>query len=148
MAVVEIGQSVTLQCVPFLENGKFLDREKGNTLVLTAGAKEQNQLSNTLSSVIVGMKIFEIKKYRVPAKYAFGEIDSNKIYSLSLDKDHTHKIGDEIDLKVRINNINSIKKGRIPKIEQNNAKVDTNHPLAGENLIFAIKILAINANKI
>ena len=147
MTLVAKGQTVTFRCLPFLENGDPLGNQKEEPLVLTAGSKGNSRLSNTLSTVIVGMGLLETKKYKVPAKFAFGDFDPNRVFKLSLEEPNDHKVGDELDLKVTTESGSSIKKGRILCLEQGNAEVDTNHPLAGENLIVEIKILAINETR-
>ena len=142
MPEIRQGQQVTLLCSSFLEDGQSLDSEPNEPLVLTAGKKSKSYFSNKISESLIGMKVDEIKHFKVPGEHLFGKRNPLKILKLDFESENDYFVGKEINLKVINNNEEKIVDGEIVKIEGNTAFVDTNHPLCTQTIVVKLQIIS------
>lgn len=120
--------------------------EKDDTpIFITAGINGKvNEFSKTISNCLIGMSVNEIKHFKMHPKFAFGEWDKKKVIKTVLAKDSHHQVGDDLKIKLTVQNQAQILDGTIVKIDGEYAHVDTNHPLAGEALIVKIQVISFN----
>ena len=111
---------------------------------MIAGDTTKNRFSTVISKSLLEMKIGEIKHLKVPARLTFGERLEEKVFKMRLLKNHGHNVGDEVQIKVATGNIEEVLDGIIININGDYADVDTNHPLAGQNLNVKIEIISFD----
>jgi len=145
MATIQKGQVVSFLCSSYLSNGECLESGDNEPIRMVAGSLNKgNDFSKSVSKSLIGMSINEIKQLKLPAKFAFGEKDENKIFKMPITGNSTYKIGDDIQIKVTDDEQAQVLEGTITKIRGDYAYVDTNHPLAGEILTVKIKIISFD----
>jgi peptidylprolyl isomerase len=139
--IVKKGDRVKVQYTGSLEDGTIFDSSKtGEPLEFTAGG---GQIIPGLDEAIEGMKLNEEKKVTVKAQDAYGKRDETLIRELprnSLPENFKPEKGMVIQLQDQT--------GRpipatIIDITENSITVDLNHPLAGKDLTFDIKVVGI-----
>lgn len=98
-----------------------------------------------LESQLTGMKVGESKQVIVPAASGYGEVDKDSIDEISLSefpRDVKPEVGMELELKDEDGNEMF---GRVLSIQGDTATMDFNHPLAGKELHFEVKVVDIRA---
>ena len=145
MTTVQKGQKVSFLCSSYLSNGDCLDSGDEEPICMVAGLTGKgNEFSKAVSKSLVGMSIREIKHLKVPPKFVFGEKDVGKIYKIPINETSSHRVGDEIKIKVTDADEAQVLEGTVAKIEGEYAHVDTNHPLAGETIIVKIQVISFD----
>jgi len=93
-----------------------------------------------LERELYGMKIGETKKVHVKSAEGYGAVDPDAFVEVPLDQlppDMPLEIGTEIQVR---DMDGEILDARISKVEENTVVLDFNHPLAGKDLDFDVKI--------
>jgi len=138
-AVIKSGDTISLEYTGKLTDGTVFDTSIGSEpLEFVAGAK---QVITGFDNAVLGMKIGEEKTFTILPEEAYGSrqdaliIDMNKTQL-------TEMIGIEPYVGMELTSEN----GPVVVVDLNdeNATIDLNHPLAGKELIFTVKILKIN----
>ncbi|MDR2862042.1 MAG: FKBP-type peptidyl-prolyl cis-trans isomerase, partial [Syntrophobacterales bacterium] len=95
-------------------------------------------------NAVLGMKTGEAKTVTIKPADAYGPKDQSLIWVLEA-KDFPEgtvlEPGEEVSFR---HTDGHIEEGRITDITEGKITVDGNHPLAGRNLIFEIKIVSVN----
>jgi len=94
-------------------------------------------LPEGLEEQIVGMKEGQSKTIEVEAKKGFGLRDRSKIRLIQRREFQRHQIKPKEDTKVEIGG----QMGRILKVSSSRVKVDFNHDLAGNDLIYEVEVI-------
>ena len=150
--MVQTGDLVTVDYTGTLEDGTVFDTSiqsvatKNNIVNLqrtyqpiqfTVGS---GQLIKGFDDSVIGMKVGETKKITLQPKDAYGDIQQDLILNINASVIQTSQkqlvVGSTI---VAPNGANGI----ITKIENGNATIDFNHPLAGKILNFEIILVKI-----
>lgn len=98
-----------------------------------------------LENQIAGMKVGEEKSVVVPPETGYGEVDKDaidEIPSSEFPEDVTPEVGMELEIKDKDGNEMY---GRVLSIQGDTVTMDFNHPLAGKELRFEIKIVDLRA---
>lgn len=90
-----------------------------------------------LEDALKGMKVGEEKKISVKPKDAFGKRSEKLIRLMSLTSFKDRNVTPHPGMTVTVNNL----AGRVMSISGGRVKVDFNHPLAGKNLEYEIKVI-------
>ena len=134
--IVKKGDKVKIQYKVSLTNGTvFKESKPGKPLEFTVGSE---QMPRGLNKAVLGMELREEKDITVSSKDAYGERNHElvmKFVKESLPRSFEPKIGDV----VKIRNV----PGTIVKIDEENVYLDGNHPLAGKDVVFYIRIIGI-----
>jgi len=107
---------------------------------LTIGAGE---FLIAIEEALVGMSPGEEKKVIIPAENAFGEYDEERIFTIpreDLPEDLKPEVGDEI---VLVNEDDEELAVVVVEVNEADITFDANHPLAGEDVTFDIKLVEI-----
>ena len=138
MTQVQAGHSVTISYVGTLDNGRIFhstDEQGPQTFTLGAG-----QLFPALEQAIIGMRVGEVKNIVLTAAESYGPHLQENVISLSR---QTFPAGKEIVAGQKL----SIEfKGGITRVMvvtavgENSVTLDGNHPLAGQELTFALRV--------
>ncbi|SFR52034.1 peptidylprolyl isomerase [Thiomicrospira sp. ALE5] len=143
---IAAGQQVAIAFEIALPSGQVLDRaDEAEPLVLELG---DGQLHPNLEALITGLEVGTEAKFSVPPEDGFGYPDPNNVYDI----DKVEFAGD-MDLKPGlVIGFTTPTGDEIPGTvvavddEQQQVKVDFNHPLAGENFVFTVKVLAVKGH--
>ena len=122
-------------------DGNVIESNVGKSLLsFTVGAHE---VITGFEKAIIGMKIGDTKTVTLPPKEAYGEYDENKVIKVTVDKNQFDDFNNLlVGSDVTGNNI----VWTVIEKTDNNAvlSVNTNPPLAGQTLVFEIKLISIN----
>lgn len=148
MTVAKPGDTVEINYAAKIESGEVFDTSHEETakkagihtperrytpLSITIG---ERRVIKGLEDALVGMKEGEEKEFSVPPKEAHGERRRDLVQEIP------KRAFLESSLKpvegTRINTPQGV--GEIKKVLEENVEVDFNHPLAGETLVFEVKV--------
>jgi peptidylprolyl isomerase len=139
--VVKKGDKVKVHYTGRLEDGSVFDSSQDREpLEFTVGS---GQMITGFDEAVEGMKLNEEKTVTIKAEDAYGQRDETLTREFplsSLPKDFEPKIGMRIPLQ---DPTGRQRTGTIIDIAKNSVTVDLNHPLAGKDLIFDIKVVSI-----
>lgn len=131
---VKKGDHVSVHYTGTLDDGTIFDSSQGREpLEFDVGA---GQMIAGFDSAVVGMKLGEEKTVKIPAKDAYGESDARNI--IELPKENVPagiKIGDTLSAGGQ--------PVKVVRVTNATVTIDANHPLAGKDLTFRIKLVKI-----
>ena len=134
--IVETDDKVKIHCTVSLKDGTvFQDTRPGKPLEFTVG---NEQMPRGLERAVKGMKLNEKKKVTVEAKDAYGKRDEGfvmKFVRADLPENFVPVIGET----KKIQGLG----GTIVNVDEIHVFLDCNHPLAGEDVIFDIRVVGI-----
>ena len=134
------GAKVKVHYTGTLSDGTVFDSSEGKEpLELTIG---NNQVIPGFENGIKEMKLNEEKNIKINAKDAYGERDERMVVAVPRSKFPTEiEAGGQLLLKgpegQRI-------PAKIKELKDNEVIIDLNHPLAGKELNFKVKVVGIN----
>ncbi|MEY3370680.1 MAG: hypothetical protein RLZZ361_1350 [Cyanobacteriota bacterium] len=139
------GSVVKIEYKGTLSDGTVFDTTEGKQpLSFLVGA---NQVIPAFETNVISMKTGQTKKFTIKAKEAYGDPDPSKIVTLPKDQRFTG-----IDLKegATIFANNKAPDGRViqtpmkvVKVTDSEVTMDYNHPLAGKDLTFEVKVVEV-----
>ncbi len=134
--VVKEGTTVTIDYTVKDANGKVLDSGKNKTVHFN-----RREIIPGLEKRMLGMKEGEEKQIRVPASEAYGEVRKELMLEIPVDKlPPGTKVGDVLRMQTPDGRAYPC---RVKEIKDNVAILDLNHPLAGQDLVFDVKVLKV-----
>jgi len=131
------NQVVSFDYVLTAKGGKVIDASaKGKPLIFISGL---GQIIPGLETVLLGMQPLEKKTVTIEAKEAYGIHDAGLIYKVDRSKlpNPEIKIGDMFE----VGQGDQYSPVTITAINGDEVTLDGNHPLAGEDLTFAVEIV-------
>jgi peptidylprolyl isomerase len=138
---VENGNTVVVEYTGKFEDGTVFDTSKGKKPIeFKTGA---GQVVKGFDEAVIGMKKGEEKKIKLKPEDAFGQRDEKLVQRVPkriFPKNMELKKGTRLKLQ---SPEGQIILANVTKVEQEHVTVDFNHPLAGKNLDFDIKVLDI-----
>ena len=141
--IVEIGNKVKVDYTGRLDDGTVFDASGGKEpLEFQTGAK---QVIPGFDNGIVGMKLNDEKEIKIPAKDAYGEAHPKMVIEVPKhpfvnSQNMEPKEGMVVTLKAKDGNMMN---AMVKKVSNDKITLDFNHPLAGKNLNFHVKIVDI-----
>ncbi len=139
--MVAYGKTAVVEYVGTLEDGSVFDSTKGiEPLEFVVGS---GGVIHGFDEAVASMSVGETRAVTIPAKQAYGEYDEGKIEISPM-----YSIPNAKDLEVGKLFYFVTQEGlrfpaKILEIREGIARVDFNHPLAGEDLTFEIKLLEL-----
>jgi FKBP-type peptidyl-prolyl cis-trans isomerase 2 len=146
---IENGDTISVNYVGKLEDGTIFDTsvkeaaiEVGiynqmreyKPLTFTVGA---GQMIKGFDEGVVGMRVGEEKTFTIPPEEAYGEYNEELSRELPIDAvDFTPEIGMRLVTDSGLT-------GTITEVSETNFVVDFNHELAGNTLIFLVRIVSV-----
>ena len=141
MIQVKNGDSVKIHYTGKFEDGtEFATSINDDPMQFTIG---KGQVIAGFEEVILGMEEGEEKKSTVPMEKAFGPRTEDNVVVVEKEKFPEHiqiEVGKQLQIQSADGRTSQV---RIADISANLITLDANHPLAGKNLIFSIKLLEI-----
>jgi FKBP-type peptidyl-prolyl cis-trans isomerase 2 len=142
---VKIKDKVKIHYTGSFSDGKVFDSSEGREpLQFVVGAGE---VIPGFEQAVKGMKLNEEKKVHLPAKEGYGEIRAELIQEIP-----RKALPEKPEPQVGMQLIMQAPDGRkllaiITKINEDKITLDLNHPLAGKDLQFKVKVVSINEPK-
>jgi len=134
--IVKKGDKVKIQYKVSLTNGTvFKESKPGKPLEFTVG---DDKMPRGLDQAVLGMELREEKNVTVYSKDAYGKRNEDLVMKF-VRSDLPRSFEPEVGRVVKIRNI----PGTIIKIDEENVYLDGNHPLAGRDVVFDIKVIGI-----
>ena len=135
------GNTVQVQYTGRLKDGTIFDTSVGkDPLEFTLGA---GQMIPGFERAVLGMKVGETKTVTIPSADAYGpHIDglTAEVSRSEMPEGMTPRVGQKLQVmgdNGRVSNVT------ITAVTETMVTIDANHPLAGKDLIFEIKLLSI-----
>ena len=141
--VVGHGHLVSVEYVGTLNSGEEFDNSKNNgPIQFIVGG---NQVIKGFDAAVLGMKVNDAKKFKITKVDAYGDINPELIQVVPLDKIPEHirtqlKVGGFLVMQSPIGQQMPVK---VIKLDAKNVHLDMNHPLAGQDLTFDIKLVGL-----
>lgn len=141
--IAEKGDQVTVSYIGTLDNGKIFDSTEDEPLQITLG---NDEIFAALEDAIIGMQVGTVKNILIHSCDAYGPRQTKNILKINRDM---FPVGKEIQVGQKI----SLEFGEVDEqvlmiIDHNENQVilDANHPLAGLDLTFALRLDKINSD--
>ncbi|MEE4245600.1 MAG: FKBP-type peptidyl-prolyl cis-trans isomerase [Kangiellaceae bacterium] len=143
VAVVSDNSHVFLHMNILLEDDSAVDstRVDGKPQVIVIG---NNSVSEVMEQQLIGLKVGDKKKFTLAADDAFGQVNPELIQFMDIQSFPE-------DLDVSLGSVISFEQpngqplpGIIREVQGHSVKVDFNHPLAGQPVIFDVEIVSID----
>jgi FKBP-type peptidyl-prolyl cis-trans isomerase 2 len=141
MSEAKTGDTVKVHYTGTLADGSEFDSSRGHEpLEFTLG---QGNMITGFENAVLGMTLGEQKKITIPCEQAYGERNTQMTQSVP-----RSAIPDDIDLAVGIVLHAQNPEGQtisltVAGFDDEQVTVDGNHPLAGQDLIFDLELVAI-----
>lgn len=142
MSTAKIGDAVKVHYTGTLDDGHVFDSSEGrDPFAFTVGA---GQVIPGFDRALVGMQVGETKNVVIPPAEAYGE--RNEEWVLTVDRSQFPLEGDpELGMPVEMHTPDGAIPLVITDLNETTVTLDANHPLAGEELHFALTLLEIAA---
>ena len=145
MQTAKIGDRVTIHYIGTLDNGYIFDSaDADNPLSFILGKEE---VFPALERALIGMKVGTAANIEIKSVDAYGpRLDENllRLPRSQFPADREIREGEKLALAFADGEERIM---RIIKLEEDQVTLDSNHPLAGLDLIFALKLEAIEHGK-
>jgi len=140
-SIVVAGNRVTAHYRGTLSDGSVFDQSKPERpIVFVAGS---GQLIPGFDKAVIGMKVNEEKTITIPASEAYGPKNPNMIRNVPR-ADFEDGFAPEVGGQVTIRNTAGLTLlGKVVSMSADSLLIDFNHVLAGKDLTFDIKVVAI-----
>jgi FKBP-type peptidyl-prolyl cis-trans isomerase SlyD len=134
------GRTVSIEYTLTLENKEVIDSNVGGEpLTYVQGSR---QIIWGLEKELTGMRVGDSKEVTVTAEEGYGPLQEEAFVNVNKDQlpEEAWKVGAQVQGQ---GPQGQIVRGKVAKINKDEATIDFNHPLAGKTLFFAVKILDI-----
>jgi peptidylprolyl isomerase len=139
--VVEEGSKVSIEYTLKLDDGTTADSSEGrDPMVYTQGG---NEILPALEAALAGLAEGESKQVKLSASDGYGEIDEEAFRQVELAQipEEAREAGTTLVVGAPDGSRRPV---RVVEIKEEMAVIDFNHPLAGQNLTFDVKVTAID----
>lgn len=139
--MIEHGRVVSIEYTLTLDDGSTADTNVGgDPLFYTQGGGE---ILEALEEALAGLEVDEEKRVRIPAEQGYGAVDPEAFNQIDLDAipEEARHVGAMLVAEDPEGNQRSV---RVHEVRADGVVLDFNHPLAGQALNFAVRIVAID----
>lgn len=137
---IKQGNTIKVEYTGILEDGSVFDSSEGKEpLEFKVGS---GQIIKGFDEAVIGMSKDESKKIKIKPEEAYGNVREElkqKVPKNSLPQDKQPEVG----MQLILNSPQGQIPARISEVSENDVTIDFNHPLAGKELNFDIKIVDI-----
>lgn len=142
MAQAKQGDTVKVHYKGTLEDGQVFDSSaEREPLEFTLG---QGQIIPGFEEAVVGMESGEVKTVKIPAERAYGPHRADMAVQVGRDQ-FPPDLHPEIGQMLEVNQENGDKiVVTVTEIDGDKVTLDANHPLAGKDLTFEIRIVEVH----
>ena len=142
---VKKGDKIKVEYTGTFDDGMVFDSSQhgdhSHPLEFEVGSK---QVIKGFDDAVVGTELNEEKTIKLNPENAYGKRDEGKIMRIPRSKlpaEQEPKVGMILGMQTQDGRTVHVK---ISKVDESEVTVDLNHPLAGKNLNFKVKIVQIN----
>jgi peptidylprolyl isomerase len=142
--VVATGHMVSVEYTGTLSDGEEFDSSKNNgPISFIVGSQ---QVIKGFDDAVVGMKINQSKKIHIKKEDAYGDVNPQLLHKIPMDKipEDIRKQVKEGGFLVMQSPIGQQIPAKVKSIANNEITLDLNHPLAGKDLTFDIKLVDLS----
>ena len=136
---VELGTKVTLHFALVLEDGDVID-SNFETAPATFTVGDGNLLPG-FESTLIGLENGDEREFTIPPEEAFGQHNPQNVQRVDRSNFDQQELA--VGAMFSFQNGDGELPGVIIEFEDEEILVDFNHPLAGKNIIFQVKIMDI-----
>ena len=139
--MIEHGRLVSIEYTLTLDDGSTADTNVGEEpLVYTQGGGE---ILDALEAALAGLDVDDEKQVRILAEHGYGPIDPDAFDQVAHEDipEDAREVGAMLVAEDSDGNQRSV---RVHEVRADGVVLDMNHPLAGEALNFAVRIVAID----
>lgn len=140
--MVDNGKTVKVHYKGTLDDGSVFDSSEGkDPLEFQVGA---GQVIPGFDSAVQGMSEGETKTVKIASAEAYGDQREDMIAEIPQDQipnDMDVKVGQALQLKTPQGDVPV----QVVDVNDDNVKVDANHPLAGQDLTFELTLVGVDA---
>jgi FKBP-type peptidyl-prolyl cis-trans isomerase 2 len=138
---VEKGKKVKVEYTGKFTDGEVFDSSEGREpLEFVAGA---GKVIKGFDDAVVGMDINEEKEFTIKPDEAYGQWNEHMVLEIPRDKLPAEPQPEEGMTLLMQNAAGQKMPGKIVEVKEDVVKIDMNHPLAGKELVFNIKVVAV-----
>lgn len=141
MTQAKAGDTVHFHYTGTLTDGSVFDSSQGREpLAFTLGS---GQIIPGLDAAIDGMTVGEARTVTIPSDQAYGPYDSSARQSIPRDQIPPHiplEAGTMLQMQAPDGQAVPV---TVAEVDEQQVVLDANHPLAGQDLTFAVEIVAI-----
>ncbi|MBT4825009.1 peptidylprolyl isomerase [Candidatus Woesearchaeota archaeon] len=139
--VAKEGSKVSVEYTGTLDDGEKFDTSEGREpLVFTI---DEKQVVKGFNDAVKGMKVGEEKEFKLEPKDAYGDQNPQLIQEVPIDK-LPENVEAKVGMVLALKGPDGKQYGaRIIELGEKTFKIDLNHPLAGKNLTFKIKVVKV-----
>ena len=136
---IETGMSVTLHFSLVLEDGHIIDSNfESEPATFSVG---DGNLLPGLESTLIGLVNGDEREFTIPPEQAFGQHNPQNVQAVERGNFDQEEL--ELGAMFSFQNGDGELPGVIVDVDDNEVVIDFNHPLAGKNIIFQVKIIDI-----
>lgn len=136
---IETGMSVTLHFSLVLEDGHIID-SNFESKPATFSVGDGNLLPG-FESTLIGLVNGDEREFTIPPEQAFGQHNPQNVQAVERGNFDQEEL--ELGAMFSFQNGDGELPGVIVDVDDNEVMIDFNHPLAGKNIIFQVKIIDI-----
>jgi len=136
---IETGMSVTLHFSLVLEDGHIIDSNfESEPATFSVG---DGNLLPGFESTLIGLVNGDEREFTIPPEQAFGQHNPQNVQAVERGNFDQEEL--ELGAMFSFQNGDGELPGVIVDVDENEVMIDFNHPLAGKNIIFQVKIIDI-----
>ena len=138
--MIEDGRLVSIEYTLTLDDGSTADTNVGEEpLVYTQG---EGEILDALEEALAGLAVDDEKQVRIAAEQGYGPVDPDAFDQVALDDipEDAREVGATLVAEDSEGNQRIV---RVHEVRADGVVLDLNHPLAGQTLHFAVRIVAI-----
>lgn len=136
---IETGMSVTLHFSLVLEDGHIIDSNfESEPATFSVG---DGNLLPGFESTLMGLVNGDEREFTIPPEEAFGQHNPQNVQAVERGNFDQEEL--ELGAMFSFQNGDGELPGVIVDVDDNEVVIDFNHPLAGKNIIFQVKIIDI-----
>ena len=136
---IETGMSVTLHFSLVLEDGHIIDSNfESEPATFSVG---DGNLLPGFESTLMGLVNGDEREFTIPPEQAFGQHNPQNVQAVERGNFDQEEL--ELGAMFSFQNGDGELPGVIVDVDDNEVVIDFNHPLAGKNIIFHVKIIDI-----
>ena len=140
MAQAKSGDTVRIHYTGTLDDGSVFDSSRGRTpLEFTLGS---GQVIPGFDDAVTGMAVGEAQTVTIPAAQAYGDRRPELMRRVPRDQFPTH-IEPEVGRQLQVGGAGGAMVVTVREVGPEGVLLDANHPLAGEDLTFALELVEI-----
>jgi peptidylprolyl isomerase len=141
MSEVKTGDTVRVHYTGHLDDGNVFDSsEGGEPLAFTVGSGE---VIPGFDHAVLGLSPGESKKVTIPAEEAYGARRDELVVQVPRER-FPDDFEPEAGMRLNLDQNGQVVPVTIADVSDSAVVIDGNHPLAGENLTFDLKLVDIN----